>query len=38
MYWINNNQNKRKTKTCSFCMQRIRLAINQIKENIEDDI
>ena len=37
-YWIKNNQNKRNTKTCGFCMQKIRLVIHQIKENIKDDI
>ena len=37
-YWMNNNQSKRKTKTCGFCMQTIKLVINQIKENIKDDM
>ena len=36
-YWINNNQNKRKTKTCGFYMQRIILVNSQIKENTNDD-
>ena len=31
------NQNKRKTKTCGFCMQRIILVTSQIKGNVKDD-
>ena len=30
-YWSYTNQNKRKTKTCGFCMQSKTLDVNQIK-------
>ena len=39
-YWINNNQNKYKAKTCGFCMQSISHKSNQwgILKTICDDV
>ena len=35
---LTNYQNKRETKACGFCMQRIALIINQTKGNIKDKV